>query len=215
MKVNRRKFIHLGALGSATLALPDPLKLAQKQRKPWNEQSARVTRKHRNPRPTACSLCDNHCGLTSYREGDRVVMLLGNKEHPVAGGKLCAKAYGQLDRLYDPDRILKPRKRVGERGEGKWVDITWAEAYEILQPQLTSAFNESGSTLAFINGRDELLTDSFLSLFPQATKVEADDKLIVQRFQEQLFGRAATFPQYQDCRYVLNFAPILSGAARL
>ncbi len=215
MKVNRRKFIHLGAVGSATLALPDPLKLAQKQRKPWNEQSARVTRKHRNPSPTACSLCDNHCGLTAYREGDRVVMLLGNKEHPVAGGKLCAKAYGQLDRLYDPDRILKPRKRVGERGEGKWVDITWAEAYEMLQPKLTAAYNDGGANLAFINGRDELLTDSFLSLFPQSTKVEADDKLILSRFQEQIFGRTDSCHQYQDCRYVLNFAadPFRDGGA--
>ncbi len=215
MKVDRRKFIHLGAWSGAALALPNPLKLAQKERKPWNEQPAKITRKHRNPRPTTCSLCDNHCGITSYREGDRVVMLLGNQEHPIAGGKLCAKAYGQLDRLYDFDRVLKPRKRVGERGEGKWLDISWDEAYKILQEKLTPAVNGEGPALTFINGRDELLTDAFLSLFPRVSRVAADDSISAARFRQEIFGRSECFRHYSQCRYVLNFAadPFRRGEA--
>lgn len=215
MKVDRRKFIHLGAWSGAALALPNPLKLAQKERKPWNEQSAKITRKHRNPCPTTCSLCDNHCGMTTYREGDRVVMLLGNKEHPVAGGKVCAKAYGQLDRLYDFDRILKPRKRVGERGEGKWLEISWDEAYKILQEKLTPVYENKGANLTFINGRDELLTDSFLSLFPEASRVAADDNISLARFRQEVFGQTECFRHYKQCRYVLNFAadPFRSGEA--
>ncbi len=215
MKVDRRKFIHLGAWSGAALALPNPLKLAQKERKPWNEQSAKITRKHRNPRPTTCSLCDNHCGIMSYRDGDRVVMLLGNKEHPVAGGKICAKAYGQLDRLYDFDRILKPRKRVGERGEGKWLDISWDEAYKILQDKLTPVHDNKGANLTFINGRDELLTSSFLSLFPEASRVAADDQISLARFQQEVFGQSVSFRHYKQCRYVLNFAadPFRRGGA--
>jgi len=215
VKVDRRKFIHLGAWSGAALALPNPLKLAQKERKPWNEQSARVMRKHRNPCPTTCSLCDNHCGMTTYREGDRVVMLLGNQEHPVAGGKVCAKAYGQLDRLYDFDRILKPRKRVGERGEGKWQEITWDEAYKIMQDKLTPVYNDKGADLTFINGRDELLTSSFLSLFPKAARVAADDNISLERFRQQIFGQTECFRHFKQCRYVLNFAadPFRSGEA--
>ena len=215
MKLDRRKFIHLGAWSGAALTLPNPLKLAQKERKPWNEQSAKITRKHRNPCPTTCSLCDNHCGMMTYREGDRVVMLLGNQEHPVAGGKICAKAYGQLDRLYDFDRILKPRKRVGERGEGKWLDISWDEAYKILQEKLTPVYDNKGANLTFIDGRDELLTGSFLSLFPEASRVAADDNISLARFHQEVFGQADCFRHYKQCRYVLNFAadPFRSGAA--
>ena len=215
MKVDRRKFIQLGAWSGASLVLPDRLKLAEKRRKPWNEQSAKVTRKHRNPRPTTCSLCDNHCGLMTYREGDRVVMMLGNHEHPVAGGKLCAKAYGQLDRLYDPDRLLKPLQRVGERGAGKWREISWEKAYEILNRKLTSVYENQGRKLAFLNGRDELLTDTFLSLFPRAVKVEKDDTFTMKRFREQVYGKTVCFRDYRKCRYVLNFAddPFRSGDA--
>ena len=215
MKVDRRKFIQLGAWSGASLVLPDRLKLAEKRRKPWNEQSAKVTRKHRNPRPTTCSLCDNHCGLITYREGDRVEMLLGNKEHPVAGGKLCAKAYGQLDRLYDPDRLLKPLKRVGQRGAGKWQEISWNEAYEVLNRKLSPVYANQGRNFAFINGRDELLTRPFLSLFPRATLVESDDQLLMQRFREKIYGSSICFRNYRECRYLLNFAddPFRSGDA--
>lgn len=206
MKVDRRKFIQLGAWSGASLVLPDRLKLAEKRRKPWNEQSAKVTRKTRNPRPTTCSLCDNHCGLMSFREGDRVEMLLGNKDHPVAAGKLCAKAYGQIDRLYDPDRLLKPLQRVGQRGAGKWKEISWDEAYEVLNRKLVPVYANQGRNLAFINGRDELLTTPFLSLFPNATLVEPDDRLLMQRFREKIHGCTVCFRNYRECRYVLNFA---------
>jgi len=213
VKVDRRKFIQLGAWSGASLVLPDRLKLAQKQRKPWNEQSAKVTRKTRNPRPTTCSLCGNHCGLVTYREGDRVEMLLGNKEHPVAGGKVCAKAYAQLERLYDPDRLLKPLQRVGQRGAGKWKEISWDRAYEILKLRLSPVYANQGRNLAFINGRDELLTTPFLSLFPLATRVEADDQFMLRRFRQYVHGREECFRNYRGCRYILNFAddPFRSG----
>jgi len=43
-------------------------------------------------------------------------------------GKLCGKAIsGIADRIYSPDRILCHLKRVGERGEGKFVEYSWEE----------------------------------------------------------------------------------------
>ncbi|MBN2333098.1 MAG: molybdopterin-dependent oxidoreductase [Deltaproteobacteria bacterium] len=215
MKVDRRKFLQLGAWGGTSLVLPDRLKLARMRRKPWNEQSAKVTRKNRNPNPTTCSLCDNHCGLMTFREGDRVVMMLGNGDHPMAGGKLCAKAYGQLDRLYDPDRVLTPLLRDGERGAGKWKAVSWEEAYALLTEKLAPVYASQGANLAYVNGQDELLTESFLSLFPRATKVETSRDFLLKRFRQQLYGTPVCYRKYQDCRYILNFAddPFRTGDA--
>ncbi|MBN2233156.1 MAG: molybdopterin-dependent oxidoreductase [Deltaproteobacteria bacterium] len=216
MKLDRRNFLKLGAAGAPALIFPDRLRLAEVQRKPWNEQSAKVTRKHRNPRPTACTMCDNHCGLMSYREGDRVVMLLGQTGHPVANGKLCARAYGQLDRLYDPDRVLTPIMRDGDRGHGKWKKISWEAAYDLLRPRLeAAAAKDSNAPLAFFAGRDELLTEPFIGLFPGAARIDCHRSAVRRRFYRQVLGGETLRRDFRHCRFVLNFAadPLRTGDA--
>jgi len=217
MKLDRRNFIKLGAVGSGALALPNPLKLAEKKRKPWNQQQARNLRKFRNPRPTTCGLCENHCGLISFREGDRIVMLHGNPKHPLNKGKLCARAYGQLDRLYDPDRVLKPRVRDGERGSGKWREISWAEAYKIIAEKLAPYAEKQGAGLAVLQGRRELLSDHLLELFPQALAVEDEPSLRLKSLRRQLYGVTGCRRDFANSRFILNFAddPYIRGEEML
>ena len=213
MKLDRRNFIKLGAVGGGALALPNPLKLAKKDRKPWNRQQARTLRKFRNPRPTTCGLCENHCGLISYREGDRVVMLHGNPDHPLNHGKLCARAYGQLDRLYDPDRVLAPRLRDGKRGSGKWREISWEEAYKVIAEKLAPYIENGGSGLAVLQGRKELLGDHLFELFPQALAVEESSSQRLKSLRRQLYGVTGCRRDFANSRFVLNFAadPYIRG----
>ncbi len=213
MKLDRRNFIKLGAAGGGTLALPNPLKLAEKKRKPWNRQQARTLRKFRNPKPTTCALCENHCGLISYREGDRIVMLHGNPDHPLNQGKVCARAYGQLDRLYDPDRVLKPRLREGERGSGKWREISWEEAYKVIAEKLTPYIENQGVGLAVLQGRQELLSDHLFELFPQALAVDESSSSRLKNLRRQLYGVTGCRRDLANSRFILNFAadPYIRG----
>src|SRR4029079_12629045 len=52
----------------------------------------------------------------------------GDKDHPFTRGFLCQKVANYLDRVYHPDRLLYPLKRVGRKGEGKFERISWDEA---------------------------------------------------------------------------------------
>ncbi len=213
MKLDRRNFIKLGAVGGGALALPQPMQVAKKNRAPWNRQQARNLRKFRNPKPTTCGLCENRCGLISYREGDRIVMLHGNPEHPVNRGKICARAYGQLDRLYDPDRVLAPKLRDGERGSGKWKTISWEKAYEIIAEKLTPYVEKQGAGLAIVQGRKELLSDTLLEMFPDALAVEDGPNLQIEDLRRQLYGVTGCRRDFANSRYILNFAadPYLTG----
>ena len=61
------------------------------------------------------------------------------EEHP-GGGRVCVKAYGLIQKTYNPDRVRQPMKRTNPR-KGRdedpgFVPIDWEEAYEIIADRL-------------------------------------------------------------------------------
>jgi anaerobic selenocysteine-containing dehydrogenase len=61
------------------------------------------------------------------RDG-RAVGFRGDPDHPITRGWLCAKVRPYLDRVYAPDRLVYPLRRVGPKGGGAWERTTWEEA---------------------------------------------------------------------------------------
>ena len=56
---------------------------------------------------------------------------------PCFNEKICGKAIsGIATRVYGPHRILYPLKRVGERGEAKFVRCTWEEVVDAVAARL-------------------------------------------------------------------------------
>jgi anaerobic selenocysteine-containing dehydrogenase len=76
--------------------------------------------------------CPDTCVMTVTVEGGRAVDLGGDPQHRFTQGFLCAKVNRYLERVYSPDRILYPRKRVGRKGEGRFARITWDEALDLV-----------------------------------------------------------------------------------
>ena len=65
----------------------------------------------------ACSHdCPDACGVLITVENGRAIKIQGDPAHPVTRGFLCAKVAKNLDRVYSPDRVLYPMKRVGPKG---------------------------------------------------------------------------------------------------
>jgi len=74
--------------------------------------------------------CPDTCGLvvTVDPSTGKAVKLRGDADHPFTRGFLCQKVANYLDRVYHPERLLYPMRRVGRKGEGQFERITWAEA---------------------------------------------------------------------------------------
>jgi len=79
---------------------------------------------------TVCEGCMSGCGVLVHRENGRVTKIVGDPDHPQNKGRLCIKGVTYDELVYHPDRIKHPMKRVGERGEGKWVEISWDQALD-------------------------------------------------------------------------------------
>ena len=94
--------------------------------------------------PTTCFNCESACGLLAYvdRETLEVRKFEGNPEHPGSRGRNCAKGPATVTQITDPDRILTPLKRAGERGEGKWEPVEWDEALDDIAGRIRAAIDE-------------------------------------------------------------------------
>ncbi len=94
--------------------------------------------------PTTCFNCESACGLLAYVDKETLELrkFEGNPEHPGSRGRNCAKGPATLNQVTDPDRILYPLKRVGERGEGKWVQVGWDEALDDIAARVRTAMDE-------------------------------------------------------------------------
>src|SRR5262249_14304910 len=48
----------------------------------------------------------------------------------------CARGFGQIERVYHPDRLQHPLRRVGKRGGGRFERISWDEALNEVARQM-------------------------------------------------------------------------------
>src|SRR5687768_8500763 len=114
----------------------------------WTELDPRAwpkrVERHYSLVPTTCFNCESACGLLAYidKVTGEVQKFEGNPEHPGSRGRNCAKGPATLNQIHDPDRILYPLKRAGERGKGKWERTTWDTALDEIAARIRKAIVE-------------------------------------------------------------------------
>jgi anaerobic selenocysteine-containing dehydrogenase len=105
--------------------------------------------------PTICFNCESACGLLAYVDKDTydIRKFEGNPMHPGSRGRNCAKGPATHNQTYDPERILYPLKRVGERGAGKWKRVSWDEALTDIALKMRASRNERRDGIMYHVGR--------------------------------------------------------------
>ncbi|MEZ4507144.1 MAG: molybdopterin-dependent oxidoreductase [Thermomicrobiales bacterium] len=66
-------------------------------------------------------------------------------DHPITQGWLCAKVRPYLDRVYAPDRLEYPLRRVGPKGANQWERITWDDAIAEIATRWTDIIADYGA----------------------------------------------------------------------
>jgi len=111
--------------------------------------------------------CPDACGVLITVEDGRATKIQGDPGHPVTRGFLCAKVAKYLDRVYSPDRVLYPMRRVAPKGavagersfaphgqpraavptqtEQVWRRISWDEALDEIASRFRAVVSEFGS----------------------------------------------------------------------
>jgi anaerobic selenocysteine-containing dehydrogenase len=98
--------------------------------------------------------CPDACGVLITVQDGRATKIQGDPEHPVTRGFLCAKVARYLDRVYSPERVLYPMRRIAAKGPDAdkdtctskaWQRITWDEALEEITARFRAISAEFGS----------------------------------------------------------------------
>ena len=87
-----------------------------------------------------CRVCTSVCGILVDVDGDEVVRVRGDQDHPLSHGYTCAKGRALPQLHHHPDRIERPQMRTG----GVLRTATWDECLDDLGARLSAIIDESG-----------------------------------------------------------------------
>lgn len=118
---------------------------------------------------TTCYMCACRCGIrVTLRDGE-VRHIEGNPEHPLNKGVICAKGASGIMKQYSPARLTQPllRRQGAERGESDFEEISWDQAFKIMEERLSKLREEDPKKFAMFTGRDQMqaLTGMFAKQF--------------------------------------------------
>ena len=89
--------------------------------------------------------CPDTCAMLVTVERGRAVRVAGDPEHPFTRGFLCTKVNRYVERTYHRDRLLTPLRRVGPKGSGQFVPVSWDEALDAVAAGLREAVAAAGA----------------------------------------------------------------------
>ena len=65
--------------------------------------------------------------------------------------RACLRGRSMRRRVYNPDRLKYPMKRVGKRGENKFERITWEEAFDTIAGTMKRLIRDYGNESIYLN----------------------------------------------------------------
>jgi len=88
--------------------------------------------------------CPDTCAWEVTVRDGVAVHLRGDPTQPFTDGQLCPKVNPFLDRVYHPDRLLRPLRRVGPKSEGRFEPIDWDAAIAEIAERIGAAVARHG-----------------------------------------------------------------------
>lgn len=82
--------------------------------------------------------CYDACGIVVARKDGMIAKVLGDPDHAIARGGLCGKCAIAYNGAWRDAalRLTSPLKRVGPKGEGAFVPVSWEEAIAAIASRL-------------------------------------------------------------------------------
>lgn len=144
-KLSRRAFVGAAAATAAAAGLAGCAPAAEPAKEPEGESLAET-----GEDPFAdCSLvygccspeCQHHLLKGYVRDGKLVKVESGEVNESPA----CARGFARVEMCNSEKRLTRPLKLVGKKGSGDFEEISWDEAYDLIEEKIKYALDNGGS----------------------------------------------------------------------
>ncbi len=109
---------------------------------------------------TTCGDCAAGCGIVVKTLDGRPTKIEGNPSNPISQGATCALGQSTLQGLYHLERLKNPAIKKG----GKWIDVSWDDAYSHIGKLLSSAKKPAVFTHGSTGHRQDFLKEFLKTL---------------------------------------------------
>ena len=134
--INRREFIELGVKTAVGVGLTSLPLISTSCLSVSNTKTVHGACYHD---------CPDRCSWKVTTVDNKVTAFEASKNNPYTAGKLCDKMLNfPNDVTFNPDRILTPLKRTGDKGKGEFVKISWEQAIGEVSTKLKAIINTKG-----------------------------------------------------------------------
>lgn len=121
---------------------------------------------------SACTVnCGSRCALRMHVVNGAIKWVetdnTGLDEYGAHQVRACARGRSMRRRVYNPDRLKYPMKRVGKRGEGKFERITWDEAFDLISDNLKRIVQQYGNESVYLHYGTGTLGGTLARSWPQ------------------------------------------------
>ena len=110
---------------------------------------------------SVCRECTLGCGIVAYVKDSVIVDVQGDEDHPLSGGRLCAKGSTFARNLTSPDRLLYPSRRNRIPGPFEAID-NMDQAFDQLAEHLKKVKERQGPESLFIGCEPEAGMDFYI-----------------------------------------------------
>ena len=90
-----------------------------------------------------CTICDIGCQFRAEAKDGRLARILPH-ENPLLAANICFKGVAAPHIHNHEDRLRKPLKRVGERGQDQWEEISYVQAMDEIAERLSGVVQKHG-----------------------------------------------------------------------
>jgi anaerobic selenocysteine-containing dehydrogenase len=88
--------------------------------------------------------CPDMCSLLAQVDQGKVVRIEGDPDQPFTAGFACGKVNRDAELVHSPERLTTPLRRVGPKGAGQFVPITWDAALDEITARWQAIIADTG-----------------------------------------------------------------------